>query len=184
MVKIAGEFSIDNSEMKELVKDLKKYGQTDILKALSKFNREIAKEQLKHIRPLAKKQGTPKARPSAMGFTASGTRSEAKITLTRNEKKPDTFSIEFGRRSMYVPTKNGKTRAVSRSEVGNLRYSRPGAKFPYKKWIGNRFVSGDSSFSQMGKKGYVVGKTLDDNQNKIAETYSDRLFDALMKAIK
>ena len=184
MAKISADFTIDNAEVKELVKDLKKYGQTDVLKALSKFNREIAKEQLADIRPLAKKQPTPKARPSSMGFTASGTRSEAKISITRNDKKPDTFSLEFGRRYMYVPTKNKKTRAVRRNQVGRLRYSRPGADFPYKKWIGNRFVSGDSTFSQMGKKGYIVGKTLDDNQNKIAETYNERMYDALIKAIK
>ena len=184
MAKISADFTIDNSELLELRKELKKYGQTDVLKVLSKFHREIAKEQLADIRPLAKKQPTPKARPSATGFGASGTRTEAKITITRNDKKPDTFSLEFGRRYMYVPTKNKKTRAITRNQVGRLRSSRPGADFPYKKWIGNRFVSGDSTFSQMGKKGYIVGKTLDDNQNKIAETYNERMYDALIKAIK
>jgi hypothetical protein len=84
---------------------------------------------------------------------------------------------------MYVPTKKGNTRAVSRSEVGNLRYSRPGAQFPYKKWIGNQHQKGESTFTEMGKKGYVVGKTLSDNQNQIAETYNDRLYNALIKAI-
>ena len=183
-MKISGEFTIDNSQINDLKKDLVKYQQTDILKALAKFNREIAKEQLVDIRKLAKKQRTPKARASATGFTASGTRTEAKINIVRNDKKPDTFSLEFGRRYMYVPTKKGKTRAVSRNEVGNLRYSRPGAHFPYKKWIGHRFTAGDSSFSQYGKKGYVVGKTLDKNQNKIAESYSDRMYDSLIKAIQ
>jgi len=184
MVKIAGEFTIDNSELIELRKDIKKYGDTEVLKVLSKFHREIAKEQLQDIRSLAKKQRVPKARASAMGYTASGTRTEAKINIKRNDKRPSTFSMEFGRRYMYVPTKNGKTRAVTRQQVGNLRYSRPAADFPYKKWIGHRFTAGDSTFSQFGKKGYVAGKTLDDNQNKIAETYSDRMYDALIKAIK
>jgi len=184
MVKIAGDFTIDNSELTELRKDLNKYGKKDVLKVLSKFHREIAKEQLVDIRARAKKQRVPKAKASAMGFTASGTRTEAKINIKRNDKRPSTFSMEFGRRYMYVPTKTGKTRAVTRQQVGNLRYSRPGADFPYKNWIGHRFTSGDSTFSQFGKKGYVVGKTLDKNQNKIADTYNDRMYDALMKAIR
>jgi len=44
MVKIAGEFTIDNSELIELRKDIKKYGDTEVLKVLSKFHRELAKE--------------------------------------------------------------------------------------------------------------------------------------------
>jgi len=43
MAKIAGEFTIDNSELIELRKDIKKYGDTEVLKVLSKFHREIAK---------------------------------------------------------------------------------------------------------------------------------------------
>jgi hypothetical protein len=183
MVKRSMDFTIDNSELIELRKEFNKYGQKDVLKVLSKFHREIAKEQLVDIRAKAKKQRVPKARASAMGFTASGTRTEAKITLKSNDKRPSTWSMEYGRRYMYVPTKKGNTRAVSRSEVGNLRYSRPGAQFPYKKWIGNQHQKGESTFTEMGKKGYVVGKTLSDNQNQIAETYNDRLYNALIKAI-
>ena len=184
-MKISGDFTIDNSELIELRKDFNKYGKKDVLKVLSKFHREIAKEQLADIRPLAKKQRAPKARASAMGFTASGTRTEAKINIKNSfPKKPSALSLEFGRRYIYVPTKNGKPRAIQGSAVGKLRYSRPGADFRYKKWIGNRFDSGDSTFSQLGKKGYVVGKTLDKNQNKIAATYNDRMYDALIKAIK
>ena len=183
MVKRSMDFTIDNSELIQLRKDFNKYGQKDVLKVLSKFHREIAKEQLADIRPLAKKQNVPKRNASAMGFTASGTRTEAKITLKSNDKRPSTWSMEYGRRYMYVPTKNGKTRAVTRNQVGRLRYSRPGAQFPYKKWIGNQHQKGESTFTEMGKKGYVVGKTLSDNQNKIADTYNDRLYDALIKAI-
>ena len=43
---------------------------------------------------------------------------------------------------------------------------------------------GDSSFTKLGKQGYVVGKTISKNQNEILETYNERLFNALTKAIK
>ena len=72
------DFAVDNSEIKEIVKELKKYASKDVVKAVSKFHRELAKEQLADIRPLARKQPVPMARQSAMGFTASGTRTEAK----------------------------------------------------------------------------------------------------------
>lgn len=184
-MKMSGDFTIDNSELIKIRKDMNRYGQKDVLKVLSKFHREVAKEQLSEIRPLAKKQKAPKARASAMGFTASGTRTEAKINIKNNfPKKPSALSLEFGRRYIYVPTKNGKTRAIPGNQVGKLRYSRPGADFLYKPWIGNRFQSGDSTFSQLGKKGYIVGKTLSKNQNKIAATYNDKMYDALIKAIK
>ena len=54
MAKITGEFTIDNSELIELRKDIKKYGDTEVLKVLSKFHRELAKEQLSEIRALDK----------------------------------------------------------------------------------------------------------------------------------
>ena len=178
------DLAIDNSEVKEIVKELNKYGKKDVLKTLSKFHREIAKEQLADSRTLARKQRVPKARKSAMGFTASGTRSEAKINIKSNDRYPSSLSMEFGRRFQYVPTRNGGTRAITQSEVGRLPNSRPGAKFPYRRWIGNQNARGDSSFTKLGKQGYVVGKTISRNQNEILETYNDRLFDALVKAIK
>ena len=178
------DLAIDNSELKEIVKELNKYGKKDVLKSLSKFHREIAKEQLSDSRNLARKQRVPKARKSAMGFTASGTRSEAKINIKSNDRYPTSLSMEFGRRFLYVPTRSGGTRAITQSEVGRLPHSRPGAKFPYRRWIGNQNARGDSSFTKLGKQGYVVGKTISRNQNEILETYNDRLYDALVKAIK
>ena len=178
------DLAIDNSEVREIVKELKQYGKKDVLKTLSKFHREIAKEQLKDSRVLARKQPVPKANRSAMGFTASGTRTEAKINIKTSDRYPSALSMEFGRRFQYVPTRSGKTRAITASEVGRLPYSRPGAKFPYRRWIGNQFTSGSSSFAKFGKGSYVVGKVLKRNQNEILTTYSDRLYDALVKAIK
>ena len=178
------DLAIDNSEVKEIVKELKQYGKKDVLKTLAKFHREIAKEQLQDSRVLARKQPVPKANRSAMGFTASGTRSEAKINIKTSDRYPTALSMEFGRRFQYVPTRRGGTRAITQAEVGRLPHSRPGAKFPYRKWIGNNRDRGDSSFTKLGKQGYVVGKTISRNQNEILETYNDRLYDALTKAIK
>tara|TARA_Y100000004_G_scaffold65128_1_gene73156 strand:- start:118 stop:672 length:555 start_codon:yes stop_codon:yes gene_type:complete len=184
MAKKIQDFAIDNSELIELRKELKKYGKQDVLKAVSKFHREIAKEQLQDIRPLARKQPVPKARQSAMGFTASGTRTEAKINVKSSQRNPMALTLERGREYQYVPVRGGGTRAIRRSEIGNLPNSRPGAKFPYRRWIGNQFTSGSSSFAKFGKGSYVVGKVLKRNQNEILETYSDRLYDALVKVIK
>ena len=178
------DLAIDNSEVKEIVKELKQYGKKDVLKTLAKFHREIAKEQLADSRVLARKQPVPKANKSAMGFTASGTRSEAKINIKTSDRYPSALSMEFGRRFQYVPTRRGGTRAITQAEIGRLPHSRPGAKFPYRKWIGNNRDRGDSSFTKLGKQGYVVGKTISRNQNEILETYNDRLYDALTKAIK
>mgnify|MGYP003110053596 FL=1 len=178
------DLAIDNSEVKEIVKELKQYGKKDVLKTLAKFHREIAKEQLQDSRVLARKQPVPKANRSAMGFTASGTRSEAKINIKTSDRYPSALSMEFGRRFQYVPTRRGGTRAITQAEIGRLPHSRPGAKFPYRKWIGNNRDRGDSSFTKLGKQGYVVGKTISRNQNEILETYNDRLYDALTKAIK
>ena len=179
------DLAIDNSEVKEIVKELKQYGKKDVLKTLSTFHREIAKEQLADSRVLARKQPVPKANRSAMGFTASGTRSEAKINIKSNDRYPTSLSMEFGRRFQYVPVRgSGKTRAISAQQVGNLKYSRPGAKFPYRKWTGSQRDQGDSTFYKAGKSGYVEGKTIQRNQNDIMQTYSDRMFDALVKAIK
>ena len=166
------DLAIDNSEVKEIVKELKQYGKKDVLKTLAKFHREIAKEQLQDSRVLARKQPVPKANRSAMGFTASGTRSEAKINIKSNDRYPTSLSMEFGRRFQYVPTRRGGTRAITQAEVGRLPHSRPGAKFPYRKWIGNNRDRGDSSFTKLGKQGYVVGKTISRNQNEILETYN------------
>jgi hypothetical protein len=178
------DLAIDNSEVKEIVKELKEYGKKDVLKTLAKFHREIAKEQLSDSRTLGRKQPVPKANRSAMGFTASGTRSEAKINIKTSDRYPSALSMEFGRRFQYVPTRSGKTRAITQAEIGRLPHSRPGAKFPYRKWIGNNRDRGDSSFTKLGKQGYVVGKTISRNQKEILETYNDRLYDALTKAIK
>ena len=178
------DFAVDNSEIKEIVKELKQYASKDVVKAVSKFHRELAKEQLQDIRPLARKQPVPLARKSAMGFTASGTRTEAKINIKSNDRYPTSLSMEFGRRFQYVPTRSGKTRAITASEVGRLPYSRPGAKFPYRKWIGGPRSRGDSTFTKFGKEGYVVGRTISRNQKEILETYNDKMYDALVKAIK
>ena len=104
------DLAIDNSEVREIVKELKQYGKKDVLKTLAKFHREIAKEQLTDSRVLARKQPVPKANKSAMGFTASGTRSEAKINIKTSDRYPSALSMEFGRRFQYVPTRRGGTR--------------------------------------------------------------------------
>ena len=178
------DLAIDNSEVREIVKELKQFGKKDVLKTLSKFHREIAKEQLQDSRVLARKQPVPKANKSAMGFTASGTRSEAKINIKSNDRYPTSLSMEFGRRFQYVPTRRGGTRAITQAEVGRLPHSRPGAKFQYRKWIGGPRSRGDSTFTKFGKEGYVVGRTISRNQKEILETYNDKMFDALTKAIK
>tara|TARA_Y100001937_G_scaffold88546_1_gene119741 strand:- start:253 stop:813 length:561 start_codon:yes stop_codon:yes gene_type:complete len=178
------DLAIDNSEVREIVKELKQFGKKDVLKTLSKFHREIAKEQLADSRVLARKQPVPKANKSAMGFTASGTRTEAKINIKSNDRYPTSLSMEFGRRFQYVPTRSGGTRAITQAEVGRLPHSRPGAKFPYRKWIGGGRSRGDSTFTKFGKEGYVVGRTISRNQKEILETYNDKMFDALTKAIK
>jgi len=179
------DLAIDNSEVREIVKELKQYGKKDVLKTLSKFHREIAKEQLKDSRVLARRQPVPKASKSAMGFTASGTRTEAKINIKSNDRYPTSLSMEFGRRFQYVPVKgSSKPRAITQSEVGRLPHSRPGAKFPYRKWIGGPRSRGDSTFTKFGKEGYVVGRTISRNQKEILETYNDKMYDALVKAIK
>ena len=36
------DLAIDNSEVREIVKELKQYGKKDVLKTLAKFHREIA----------------------------------------------------------------------------------------------------------------------------------------------
>ena len=178
------DLAIDNSQVREVVKELKQYGKKDVLKTLAKFHREIAKEQLADSRVLARKQPVPKANKSAMGFTASGTRSEAKINIKTSDRYPSALSMEFGRRFQYVPTRRGGTRAITSAEVGRLPNSRPGAKFPYRKWFGNQYTSGNSSFFKFGKGSYVVGKVLLRNRDDILENYSDKLFDALVKATK
>jgi len=179
------DIAIDNSEIIKMKKDLAKYANKDVLKVVSKFHREIAKELLSDIRPLARKQQVPLANKSAMGFTASGTRTEAKINVKTSDRYPTAISLERGRRFQYVPVRgSSKPRAITAQQVGNLKYSRPGAKFPYRKWTGNQHDNGDSTFYKAGKSGYVAGKTIQRNQNRILETYSDRLFDALVKGIK
>ena len=178
------DFAVDNSEIKEIVKELKKYASKDVVKAVSKFHRELAKEQLADIRPLARKQPVPMARQSAMGFTASGTRTEAKINVKTSKRNPMALTLERGRKYQYVPTRSGGTRAITSAEVGRLPNSRPGAKFPYRKWFGNQYTSGNSSFGKFGKGSYVVGKVISKNQKEILETYNDKMFDALVKAIK
>jgi hypothetical protein len=178
------DLAIDNSEVREIVKELKEYGKKDVLKTLAKFHREIAKEQLADSRVLGRKQQIPKANRSVMGITASGTRTEAKINIKTSQRNPSALTLEFGRRFQYVPVRGGGTRAITASEVGRLPHSRPGAKFPYRKWIGNQYQRGDSSFTKLGKEGYVVGRTISKNQKEILETYNDKMYDALVKAIK
>ena len=53
--------AIDNSEVREIVKELNRYGKKDVLKALRAFNREIAKEVSDKARKLGAKQPVPKA---------------------------------------------------------------------------------------------------------------------------
>ena len=48
------DLAIDNKEVIEIVKELRQYGKKDVLKTLSKFHREIAKEQLAESRTLGR----------------------------------------------------------------------------------------------------------------------------------
>lgn len=179
------DLAIDNTEIKEIVKELKKYGKTDVLKALRAFNREIAKEVSDKSRTLAKKQPVPKASRSATNIKPQATRTQAKIKIGKSsDRQPTALSMEFGRDSILVPIgKGGKMRKITRNQVGRLPSSRRGAKFPYRNWIGNQYASGTSSFNQFGKGGYVVQKTVAREQDRIMNTYNDRLYDALRKAI-
>lgn len=183
MVKI-NDLAIDNREIKEVVKELQKYGKTDVLKALRTFHREIAKEVSDKSRILAKKQPVPKANKSANGIKPQATRTQAKIKITSGDRNPSALAMEFGRDSMLVPIRgSSKMRKIDRNQVGKLRYSRRGAKFPYRNWIGNQYASGTSSFGQFGKGGYVVQRTVAREQDRIMEMYNDGMYDALAKAI-
>ena len=156
------DLAIDNTEIKEIVSELKRYGKTDVLKALRAFNREIAKEVSDKSRSLAKKQPVPKAIRSANNIKPQATRTQAKIKIGRSsDRQPTALSMEFGRDSILVPVgKGGKMRKIDRNAVGKLRYSRRGATFPYRRWIGNQYASGTSSFGKFGKGGYVVQRTV------------------------
>lgn len=179
------DLAIDNSEIKEIVSELKRYGKTDVLKALRAFNREIAKEVSDKSRSLAKKQPVPKAIRSANNIKPQATRTQAKIKIGRSsDRQPTALSMEFGRDSILVPVgKGGNMRKIDRNAVGKLRYSRRGATFPYRRWIGNQYASGTSSFGQFGKGGYVVQRTVAREQDRIMSTYNDRLYEALAKAL-
>jgi hypothetical protein len=179
-----GQLAIDNTEVVKLKNDFVKYANKDVLKALTAFHREISKEVLKDSRTLGRKQNIPKGDRSVMGFTASGTRTEAKINIKTSLRNPSALSLEFGRRYVYVPVRgSGKIRNIDAAAVGKLKYSRPNARFRYKPWIGNKYQTGDSTFSQLGKQGYVVGKTIVKNQKEIADTYSDKMLDSLQKRL-
>ena len=175
-----GQLAIDNTEVVKLKNDFVKYANKDVLKALTAFHREISKEVLKDSRTLGRKQNIPKGDRSVMGFTASGTRTEAKINIKTSPRNVSALSLEFGRRYIYVPVRgSNKTRNIDAAAVGKLNYSRPNARFRYRNWIGNKYDSGDSSFTKLGKQGYVVGKTIARNQDKIVDTYGDKMIDAL-----
>ena len=179
-----GQLAIDNSQIIDVKNDLVKYGKKDVLKALTAFHRTIAKDILAESRTLGKKQNIPKGDRSVMGFTASGTRTEAKINIKTSPRNVSALSLEFGRRFIYVPVRgSGKIRNIDAAAVGKLKYSRPNARFRYKPWIGNKYQTGDSTFSQLGKQGYVVGKTIVKNQKEIADTYSDKMLDSLQKRL-
>ena len=184
MVKI-NDLAIDNREIKEVVKELQKYGKTDVLKALRTFHRDIAKEVSDKSRTLAKKQLVPKATQSATRIRPQATRTQAKIKIgSSTDRQPTALSMEFGRDSILVPVRgSSKMRKIDRNAVGKLRHSRRGAKFPYRRWIGNQYASGTSSFGQFGKGGYVVQRTVAREQDKIMEMYNDGMYDALAKAI-
>jgi len=94
------DIAIDNSEIIKLKKDLARYGQKDVLKVLSKFHREIAKEQLSDIRPLARKQPVPLANKSAMGFTASGTSVHVQNVSINTDFSREDIN-ELGRKNPY-----------------------------------------------------------------------------------
>ncbi len=145
--------AIDNSEVREIVKELNRYGKTDVLKALRAFNREIAKEVSDKARSLGAKQPVPKASQSTKNI---------KPQAVRGRSKP---------------------RKILREEVGRLPFSRRGATFPYRRWIGNQYATGTSSFGRFGKGGYVVMRTIAREQDRIMSTYNDRLYEALAKAI-
>jgi hypothetical protein len=177
--------AIDNSEVREIVKELNRYGKTDVLKALRAFNREIAKEVSDKARSLGAKQPVPKASQSTKNIKPQATRTQAKIKIGKpSNRQPSALSMEFGRDSLLVPVRGrSKPRKILREEVGRLPFSRRGATFPYRRWIGNQYATGTSSFGRFGKGGYVVMRTIAREQDRIMSTYNDRLYEALAKAI-
>ena len=177
--------AIDNREVKVIVKELSRYGKTDVLKALRSFNREIAKEVSDKARSLGAKQPVPKASQSTKNIKPQATRTQAKIKIGKpSNRQPSALSMEFGRDSLLVPIRgSSKMRKIDRNAVGKLRYSRRNAKFPYRNWIGNQYATGTSSFGRFGKGGYVVMRTIAREQDRIMSTYNDRLYEALAKAI-
>ena len=65
-----------------------------------------------------------------------------------------------------------KTKKNIKEEVGRL-HSRRGANL-YRRWIGNQYAL-TSSFGRFGKGGYVVQRTVANEQDRIMTTYNDRL---------
>ena len=185
MVAKLNHLAIDNTEVKAIVKELTRYGKKDVLNALRKFNREIAKEVSDKARSLGAKQPVPKAVRSTKNIKPQATRTQAKIKIGKpSNRQPSALSMEFGRDSLLVPVRgSSKMRKIDRNAVGKLRYSRRGATFPYRRWIGNQYASGTSSFGKFGKGGYVVQRTVANEQDRIMTTYNDRLYEALAKAI-
>ena len=177
--------AIDNSEVREIVKELNRYGKKDVLKALLAFNRELAKEVSDKAINLGAKQPGPKAVRSTKNIKPQATRTQAKIKIGKpSNRQPSALSMEFGRDSLLVPVRgSSKMRKIDCNAVGKLRYSRSGATFPYRRWIGNQYASGTSSFGAFGKGGYVVQRTVANEQDRIMTTYNDRLYEALAKAI-
>ena len=186
---------VDTSELIDIVKDLRRYGQKEVVKVITKVNRSISTEIRDKSRAKAQRSNVPLASKSSKGITATASATKAGITLTRSTegkgRYPTLFMINYGARYWHVPNPpavqakyNKKTRPMMMDNIGRLPASKPGAKRLAKKWLGNRYDAGDNpSWSTFGKEGYVVEKVIEQQSEKIFEEYSDRVHRALIKAV-
>ena len=175
------DFEIDTSELKLMVKQLKEFGHKDLEYTITKVNRYISSDVRYKARQRASKQPVPLAKKSSKGITSTGSRTKAGITMTRNNRYPTLFLMEYGAKNWHIPFPPNAKRA---GEVFYTSQNRM-RKRVGKKWLGNMHDIGENpEWTTFGKKGYVVGKTLENMRPYILETYSQKIHDALVDAVK
>tara|TARA_R100000781_G_C4066046_1_gene122829 strand:- start:167 stop:718 length:552 start_codon:yes stop_codon:yes gene_type:complete len=178
---MAQEFEIDTSELRLLQKQLKEFGQKDLQNTMTKVNRSISADVRDKARQRATRQNVPLAKKSSKGITSTASKTKAGITMTRNDRYPTLFLMEYGAKNWHVPFPPNSKR------VGSVYYmpQRKMRKRVGKKWLGNMHDVGENpEWTTFGKKGYVVGKTLEQMRPYILETYSEKLHNALVEAVK
>jgi len=175
------EIEIDTSELRLLQRQLKEYGQKDLQNTMTKVNRSISAEVRDEARKRARKQNVPLAKKSSKGITSTASRTKAGITMTRNDRYPTLFLMEYGAKNWHVPfPPNSKRVGTVYYMPQNKMKKRVGRPF-----LGNQHEIGENpKWTTFGKKGYVVGKTLEDMRPHIVSTYAEKLHDALVEAVK